>query len=93
MNAFCGVNSGTVSIASAPAAAPQPPQVVYEPAPQPMYVPYFVPIGRATRRFEFREPPAPRAMPVREQGVAYPIAPRLVVPSPSQIGSFGGRHR
>src|SRR5207249_2099942 len=41
-NAFCGVNSGSVSIASAP---PAPPQVVYQPAPAPVYVPYFLPMA------------------------------------------------
>ena len=88
-NAFCGVNSGSVSITNAPAPAPQPAQIVYQPA-QAVYVPYFVPIGRGMRsRFEERMPqPAPRSM-----GAAYPIAPRLVVPSPSQIGTFTGRHR
>src|SRR5881394_3209867 len=47
-NSFCGVNSGSVSITSAPA-SPQPPQVVYQPAPQAVYVPFFVPIGRGMR--------------------------------------------
>src|SRR5881396_3049189 len=38
-NSFCGVNSGSVSITSAPPA----PQVIYQPAPAPasVYVPYF----------------------------------------------------
>jgi hypothetical protein len=88
-NAFCGVNSGSVSIASSPAPAAAP-QVVYEPAPQVVYVPYLVPIGRGFRsRFaQPMPPPAPHSI-----GVAYPIPPRLVVPSPSQIGLFSGRHR
>jgi hypothetical protein len=89
-NAFCGVNSGTVSI-SAP--APAQPQVVYQPAPAPqaVYVPYFVPVSRGIRsRFEQPVMPAPAP---RSFGAAYPVAPRLVVPSPSQIGTFTGRHR
>lgn len=87
-SAFCGVNSGTVSITNAPAPASQPPQVVYQPAPQAVYVPYFVPIGRGFRsRFEQpMPPPVPRST-----GAAYPVAPRLVVPSSSQIGTL--RHR
>ena len=88
-NAFCGVNSGTVSITNAPAPALQPPQVVYQPAPQAVYVPFFVPIGRGFRsRFE---QPMPTPVP-RSTGAAYPVAPRLVVPSSSQIGTLG-RHR
>ena len=88
-NAFCGVNSGTVSITSSPAPAPQP-QVVYQPAAQAVYVPYFVPISRGFRsRFEQPVMPAPAP---RSFGAAYPVAPRLVVPSPSQIGTLG-RHR
>jgi hypothetical protein len=86
-NAFCGVNTGSVSITSVPAPVLQP-QVVYQAAPQQVYVPYFVPLSRGFRpRFEPRmTPPAPRS-----NGVAYPIAPRLVVPSTSQIGTL--RHR
>ncbi|HEY3220860.1 MAG TPA: hypothetical protein VGJ80_09010 [Gemmatimonadales bacterium] len=90
-NAFCGVNSGSVSITSAPATAAAQ-QAAYQQA-APVYVPYYVPLivhgGR--RRFEpsFR-PPAPAPRP--SVGAAYPIAPRLVVPSPSQLGTFTGRH-
>lgn len=88
-NSFCGVNSGSVSISSAP------PQVVYEAppaaaAPAPVYVPYSMPFSHGFRR---RVEPAPmpaQRMPA-SQGVAYPIAPRLVVPSTSQIRTFGGR--
>ena len=88
-NSFCGVNSGSVSITSAP------PQVVYETpppaAPAPVYVPYFMPWSHGfRRRFEPAQMP-PQRMPM-SQGVAYPIAPRLVVPTPSQITTFGGRH-
>ncbi len=89
-NSFCGVNSGSVSITSAPAPAPQP-QVVYQPAPGPVYVPYFVPFGHGMRR-RFEPPRMAPAVAPRSQGVAYPIAPRLVVPSSSQLGTFTGRH-
>jgi len=81
-NAFCGVNSGSVSITSAP-----PPQVVYQPAaaaPAPVYVPYFVPMSHGFRpRFEHSPAPAPVVQ--RSQGVAFPIAPRLIVPSSAQL--------
>ena len=90
-NSFCGVNSGSVTIASAPAPAPQPQQVVYQPAPEPAYVPYFVPFGHGMRR-RFEPPPVAPPVAPRSQGVAYPIAPRLVVPSSSQLGTFTGRH-
>ncbi len=92
-NSFCGVNSGSVSITSAPAPAPQPPQVVYQPAPGPVYVPYFVPFAHSMRRRFEPSPMAPPPVAPRSQGVAYPIAPRLVVPSSSQLGTFTGRHR
>jgi len=91
-NAFCGVNSGTVSITNAPAPALQPPQVIYQPAPQAVYVPYFVPVSRGFRS-RFEQPPVMPAPPPRSFGAAYPVAPRLVVPAPSQIGTFTGRHR
>lgn len=90
-NSFCGVNSGSVSIASAPT-----PQVVYQPAaaaaPAPVYVPYFMPMSHGFRpRFEHSPPPPPAAIVQRSQGVAYPIAPRLLVPSTSQLRSVGTR--
>jgi hypothetical protein len=90
-NSFCGVNSGSVSITSAPAA---PPQLAYQPAPPApaaVYVPYFVPV---TRGFHQRfAPPPPPAAPVQQssQGVAYPIAPRLVVPSSGLIHTITTR--
>jgi hypothetical protein len=90
-NAFCGVNNGSVAISSEPAQQPayEQPQVA-----QPVYVPYYVPfvVHSGRSRFEFHEP---RMQPARppQQGVAYPIAPRLVVPSRAQIGAFTGRHR
>ena len=87
-NSFCGVASGSVSITSVP-------QVAYQPAPAqspaPVYVPYFVPFARGVhRRFE----PSPLPMPARpsSQGVAFPIAPRLVVPSGSELRTYTG-HR
>ena len=91
-NSFCGVNSGSVTIASASPAAT--PQVVYQPAPAPaapLYVPYFLPMAHGFRhRFEPVPPPVQPA--ARSQGVAYPIAPRLVVPSSAGLRTLGGRH-
>ncbi|HTI04304.1 MAG TPA: hypothetical protein VL549_03245 [Gemmatimonadales bacterium] len=88
-NSFCGVNSGSVSITSIPPT----PQIVYQQAPAPavapVYVPYFLPISRGFRR-RFEPAPMPAPM-MSSQGVAYPIAPRLVVPSTGQIGTFVGR--
>ena len=91
-NSFCGVNSGTVSITSAPAAAPQPIYQPAAPAPAAVYVPYFVPVTRGFHQ-QFMPPPPPPAAPVQStsQGVAYPIAPRLVVPSSTQIHTFTSR--
>jgi hypothetical protein len=86
------VNSGSVSISSTPAPAPQPHPVVYQPAPEPVYVPSFVPFGHGMRR-RFEPPPMAPPVAPRSQGVAYPIAPRLVVPSPSQLRTLTGRHR
>ena len=90
-NSFCGVNSGTVSITNAP-------QVVYQAAPaaaapaQAVYVPYFVPSFRGEhRRFERQMLPPPPPAPRPSFGAAYPIAPRLVVPSGSQLRTFTGR--
>jgi len=88
-NSFCGVNSGSVSIASAPAPAPQP-QVVYQSAPEPVYVPYVVPFAHGFRR-RFESPRMAPAVAARSQGVAYPIAPRVVVPSASELRAISGR--
>jgi hypothetical protein len=89
-NSFCGVNSGSVTIRDAS-------QVLYQPAPAapaPVYVPYYLPIvvhrgdhGRLGR------PSLPPPSAPRSTGVAYPIAPRLVVPSSGQLRTVtGGRH-
>ena len=90
-NSFCGVNSGSVSITSAPAA---PVQSMYQPAPAPtaVYVPYFVPVTHGFHQ-RFTPPPPPPAAPAQSasQGVAYPIAPRLVVPSSTQIRTITTR--
>jgi len=92
-NSFCGMNSGSVSITSVPQAAYQPPPPP-PPAPAAVYVPYYLPVfvhgGRA--RFERPFPPvAPPPPAPPSMGVAYPIAPRLVVPSGSQLRSLIGR--
>ena len=90
-NSFCGVSSGSVSI-TAPA-APPPAQAAAEPATLYVYTPYY-PIGitrmrelMGLRDFRPLPTPAPRA----SQGVAYPIAPRLIVPSSGSFGGGGGR--
>jgi hypothetical protein len=87
-NSFCGVNSGSVSITGAPAAY-QPPAAS---APAAVYVPYYVPmfVHGEHRRFERASMP-PRPPPPAAQGVAFPIAPRLVVPSSSELRTFGSR--
>jgi hypothetical protein len=90
-NSFCGVNSGSVSFTSVSQPAYQPAQAA--PAPAAVYVPYFVPMAHGFRR-RFEEPRTLRAAPApRSQGVAFPIAPRLVVPSSSQLRTFTTRHR
>jgi len=88
-NSFCGVNSGSVSIASAPAPAPQ---VIYQSAPAPalVYVPYYVPITRGFRRHVEPFPVPPPTTPA-SHGVAFPIAPQLIVPSGSQLRTLAGR--
>jgi len=88
-NSFCGVNSGSVSISSAPEQSYQPPQQV---APAAVYVPYYVPIVVRGGRSRFDRPiqPAPPA-PRPSMGAAFPIAPRLVVPSSSELRTFTGR--
>ncbi len=94
-NSFCGVNSGSVSITNAL-------QVVYQAAPPAaaapaVYVPYFVPMSFRGdhRRFDrpmFPPPPPPPPPSARPSfGAVYPIAPRLVVPSSTQLRSFAGR--
>jgi len=88
-NSFCGMNSGTVSITNVSQAAYQPPPAA---APAPVYVPYYMPVGFVRgdhRRFE--RPILPPPPPPPTVGVAYPIAPRLVVPSSSQLRTFTGR--
>jgi len=90
-NSFCGVANASVSITNAP-------QVVYQPAPPPaaapVYVPYYMPIvvvHGEHRRFE-RPPlsPAPTA-PQPSAAGAFPIAPRLVVPSSTELRTFTSR--
>ena len=91
-NSFCGVNSGSVSITSAPAAAPQPMYQPTPPAPTAVYVPYFVPVTHGFHQ-RFTPPPPSPAAPAQltSQGVAFPIAPRLIVPSSAQIRTFTTR--
>ena len=88
-NSFCGANSGSVSINSAPQPAYQPPPAA---APAAVYVPYYVPmfVHGDHRRFE-RPPLNPPPAAPRATGAAYPIAPQLVVPSRSELRTFTGR--
>jgi len=89
-NSFCGVNSGSVSITSAP---PAPPQQAYQPvpaAPTAIYVPYFVSVTQGFHRRLMSPPPSMPAQPT-SQGVAFPIAPRLGAPTASQLRTFATR--
>src|SRR3989442_13379050 len=72
-NSFCGVNNGSVSIASVP-------QMAYQPAlpaaPAPVYVPYYVPLFVLGARAGFARPiipPTPSA-PHRSTAASFPIA-------------------
>lgn len=101
-NSFCGVSSGAVTITSAPAPRAQP---IYQPAAAPapavIYVPYFVPITHGDQFFEGSPPalpasPSPPASPAApaqsaSQGVAYPIPPRLLVPSRADLRTLTSR--
>lgn len=93
-NSFCGASSGSVSITSVPQAAYQP---APPPAPAAVYVPYYVPVfvhgGRARFEHTFPRvaPPPPPRTPPPSVGVAYPIAPQLIVPSGSQLRTLAGR--
>src|SRR5438552_1999430 len=62
------------------------------PAPQPVYVPYYLPIVvHGARRFPDRQFPPPAPPAPRSMGVAFPIAPRLVVPSSAELRTYTGR--
>jgi len=80
-NAFCGVNSGSVSFTTAPSG---PPQVIYQPAPvtytyYPLYPGGF--FSQSRSRFD-------RPIPMMRPAVpsAFSIAPRVVAPSPGMLG-------
>lgn len=90
-NAFCGVNSGSVSITSVPQPSYQPAPAA-APAPTPVYVPYYVPmfVHGERRRFE-RPMPSPPSAPQPSAASAFPIAPRLVVPSRTELRTFTSR--
>src|SRR5881296_4404555 len=81
-NSFCGVNSGSVSITSAPQAAYQPPPAAASAA---VYVPYFVPMFVHGDHRRFERPMPPPTIAPRPSAAAFPIAPRLVVPSGSNL--------
>lgn len=78
-NSFCGVNSGSVSFATAPSA---PPQVIYQPAPVTYtYYPLYPAALFNRSRFDRPIPTMRPAVPS-----AFSIAPRLVSPSPGLLG-------
>lgn len=82
-NSFCGVASAPVTISAPP--PPAPPAAAYQ---QPAQVPttyYAYPYYFwSTRGVGFDRPMNPPSLP-RSQGVASPIAPRVVVPSSSSL--------
>ena len=87
-NSFCGIGNGSISITAAPPLAYRPEPAA---APAPVYVPYFLPIFvHADRaRFERRAFPAPAPNP--SAAMAFPIAPRLIVPSSEELRTITGR--
>ena len=90
-NAFCGVAHGNVSITNTVDYQPQP---TAAPATVPVYVPYFLPLFVHGGRSRFERPfrPAPPTASPPSAASAFPIPPRLVVPSASQLQTFT-RHR
>jgi len=81
-NSFCGVASAPVTITSAP--PPQPAAYPQPAAQSQVYVlPYYFGSVRALEGRRFDRPMLPSPLPAlqRSQGVAYPIAPRVIVPS------------
>ena len=90
-NSFCGVNSGSVSITSVPQAAYQPAPAA-APAPAAVYVRYYVPmfIHGEHRRFDRPMIPPP-SVPRPSAAAAFSIAPRLVVPSSTDLRTFSHR--
>jgi hypothetical protein len=90
-NAFCGVANGSVSITSAPPVAPGS-QVAYQPTPPAIYVPYYVPfVVRGARRPFAPPPPAPSSTARPTSAMAFPLAPRLIVPSSAELRTLTGR--
>ncbi|MGE5802691.1 MAG: hypothetical protein ACM358_10555 [Gemmatimonadota bacterium] len=81
-NSFCGVASAPVTI-TAPAPLPQPAAYQQPAASGQVYVlPYYFGSVRADRRFDRPMLPQPQQPLIqRSQGVAYPIAPQVIVPS------------
>jgi hypothetical protein len=80
-NAFCGVNSGSVSFAMAP---PAPPQVIYQPAPVTYtYVPLYPGVFWGGGRSRFDRPIATMRPSVAS---AFSFGARLSTPTPSVLG-------
>jgi len=92
-NSFCGVASAPVTITTpappASAAAYQPPPGGAVPTTYYEYPYYFWSTRGAGFDRLMNRPSLPMAP--RSQGVAYPIAPRLIVPSSGSFGGVGGR--
>jgi hypothetical protein len=94
-NSFCGVANASVSITSAPPAAPASP-VAYQPpaTPPAIYVPYFVPsVARGDRRPFIAPPPAPSASPTVQpaRAMEFPVPPHLLVPSRALLRTLTSR--
>jgi hypothetical protein len=80
-NSFCGLNSGSVSFTSAPAA---PPQVIYQPAPVTYtYYPLYPGVFFSQSRSRFDRPIATMRPAVAS---AFSIAPRATGPWPGAMG-------
>jgi hypothetical protein len=97
-NSFCGVASGSVSITSTP---PQPVAYQPPPAPAPVYVPYYLPVFVNDGMSPLEQPNAPTPPPPAGGGsggsagtggaAAFPIAPRAIVPSSSELRTIRSR--
>ena len=89
-NSFCGIGNGSVSITAAPQLASQPEPAT---AAAPVYV-YYLPLVVHAGRERFGRPafripePAPASPPHPAAAMAFPIAPRLVVPSGTELRSL-----
>jgi len=89
-NSFCGIGNGSVSITAVPPLAYQPEPAT---AAAPVYV-YYLPLVVHAGRERFGRPafripePAPAPPPHPSAAMAFPIAPRFVVPSETELRSL-----